>query len=186
MKTVFISGSITMKHLNNLIKQRLTNIIDQNLHIVVGDANGADKAVQHFLFDAGYNHVTVFCSGQRFRNNLGNWNIEQVIVRSGLKGRDFYTEKDKKMALIADYGFVLWNGQSAGSLNNVMELLKRNKKALIYFSPDKSFHKISTLSDVQTLLSQCEAKSLNVINRKIRLNASIREIENRAQGALGF
>jgi hypothetical protein len=33
------------------------------------------------------------------------------------------------MAIEADYGFVLWDGKSPGSLNNIIELLNKNKKA---------------------------------------------------------
>ena len=33
------------------------------------------------------------------------------------------TQKDKAMAAEADYGFVLWDGKSSGSISNVFELL---------------------------------------------------------------
>jgi len=63
MKTVFLSGSRAISRLNQDIRDRLDRIISQAFEIVVGDANGADKALQGFLYDHHYGKVTVYCSG---------------------------------------------------------------------------------------------------------------------------
>ncbi len=186
MTTVFISGSRKISRLNQEIRDRLKNILTQQYEIVVGDANGADKAVQKYLLDENYRNITVFCSGNACRNNLGNWNVSRVEVDSSLKGRDFYSEKDKKMAEIADYGLVLWDGKSPGSYSNIMELLKRKKKILVYFSPERRFLTISKLDDASNLLSKCDIASQDEIKRKIKLPSLIKEIESMAQGALSF
>lgn len=95
---------------------------------MVGDAGGADKAVQKWLLEQAYSNVTVYCSGSVCRNNLGNWPTKSINVDRSLKGRDFYTQKDKAMAQVANYGLVLWDGKSQGSCNNLKELLQQNKK----------------------------------------------------------
>jgi probable addiction module antidote protein len=46
MNTVFIGGSRHVSRLPAPAKERLDNIVKSGFHIVVGDANGADKAVQ--------------------------------------------------------------------------------------------------------------------------------------------
>lgn len=186
MTTVFVSGSRKISRLNKEIRDRLQNVIDQRFAVIIGDANGADKALQKYFSEIHYQNVIVFCSGNSCRNNLGNWNIKRVFVDPKLKGREFYTQKDKEMAAEADYGFVLWDGKSPGSFNNIMELLKRNKKALIYFSPDKEFYSVSKLEDAQKLLEKCDQESLSDISKKIKLSSSIREIEGLAQGSLSF
>jgi len=186
MTVVFISGSRKISKLNKEIKDRLKNIITQQFEVVVGDANGADKAVQQFMLDERYPHVTVFCSGNACRNNVGHWKVSKTHVDPKLKGRDFYTKKDKEMAEIADYGFVLWDGKSPGSYSNVMELLKRNKKALVYFSPEKSFLTVSRLDDANRLLRKCDTGSQDEIRKKIKLPSLVREIEGMAQCALSF
>lgn len=186
MTTVFISGSRKISRLNKEIKDRLKNVITQQFEVVVGDANGADKAVQQFLLDENYLHVTVFCSGNACRNNVGNWKVSNIQVDPKLKGRDFYTKKDKEMADIADYGFVLWDGKSPGSYSNIMELLKRNKKALVYFSPEKSFLTVNKLDDANGLLRKCDTVSQDEIRKKIKLPSLVKEIEGMAQGALSF
>lgn len=151
MKTVFISGSRHLSKLTEQVKERLLNIINQNFHVVLGDANGMDKAVQAFLFQQGYNKVTVYCSGNGCRNNLGLWPVQNIAVSKNLKGREFYTIKDRAMAKVADYGLVLWDGKSKGSYNNMLELIQYNKKSLLYFAPTKSFLTISNAEDLAEL-----------------------------------
>ena len=110
MTTVFLSGSRHLSKLNDAIKTRIDNMIEKSFRIFVGDANGADKAMQKFLSDAHYPNVVVFCAGENCRNNIGEWDVTQVPVNPKLKGRDFYTAKDKEMATKADYGvcYVGW------------------------------------------------------------------------------
>ncbi len=184
MTTIFISGSRNISCLNDMIRERLHNVISQGFQVVVGDANGADKAIQKYLFDMRYKSVKVFCSGNKFRNNLGNWPVEYIPVSSNLKGRDFYTVKDKAMALQADYGFVLWDGKSSGSFNNIMELLRSEKKALVYFSPMKKFFTVSNLSQAERLLDKCDNASVQEIRRKTKFASTVKEITKLAQISL--
>ena len=184
MKTVFLSGSRQLSRLNDAIKARITIMIEKDFRIIVGDANGADKAMQKFLSDASYSNVVVYCAGETCRNNIGNWKEKQVSVDPQLKGRDFYTVKDKEMASKADYGFVLWDGKSAGSINNVFELLKHGKQAVVYFSPEKEFHTISHLNDAKILLKKCDPATVDSISKKIRLRKSIADVQSAAQGNL--
>ena len=87
MTRVFVSGSRSIGRLNEKISQRLENLISQGLEIVIGDASGADKAVQKWLADRGYAGVTVYCSGGKCRNNLGNWPVTVIPVEASVKGR---------------------------------------------------------------------------------------------------
>lgn len=170
MTTVFLSGSRKINRLNDIIRGRIQNIVDQGFHVVVGDANGADKAMQVFLADKRYQNVAVFCAGGTCRNNVGSWPSENVSVDPKLKGRAFYTQKDKAMAAKADFGLVLWDGKSEGSINNVLELLKNGKKAVVYFSPKKEFINIKTPDDAYDLLRLCDP----VASRNLRDSNNLR------------
>ena len=184
MTTVFLSGSRDISHLNDDIRQRLQSIINQGFSVVIGDANGMDKAVQQYFFDNAYKDVTVYCSGNRCRNNIGQWMTRKIAVSPKLTGREFYTQKDKAMAADADYGFVLWDGKSQGSITNVLELVKDNKKALVYHSPQKTFYKISDVNDASELISHCDQQLI----KKLRSKLAALLPENRAdpQISLGF
>ncbi len=166
MSTVFLSGSRTLSRLNDAIRARLRNMVDNKLSVVIGDASGADKAMQSYLAGITYPNVTVYCSGSHCRNNVGKWKTQLISVDPNLKGRDFYVAKDRAMAAKADFGFVLWDGKSAGSIGNVVELTKRAKKVVLYLAPDRKFYKLLTEGDLAALLDKCDPETLDSIKRK--------------------
>ena len=186
MTTVFVAGSRKLGRLNDEIRQRLEGIISKGFAIVVGDANGADKALQKYFEEKHYSNVVVYCAGGICRNNIGKWVVNRVAVDSSKKGRELYTQKDIQMAEDADYGLMLWDGKSAGTINNVLELLKRTKKALVYFSPAKKFYTVSKVSDAEELIGKCDEESAELIRKKVKLSSSLKEINEIAQGSLGF
>lgn len=186
MTTVFLSGSRKISRINDKVRDRLRRIVENSFLVVLGDANGADKAMQNYLSELQYRNVMVYCSGRNYRNNIGEWKVEHVSVDPMLKGREFYMVKDRKMAEIADYGFVLWDGSSPGSIANVIELLKRNKKSLVYFSPEKQFYSISNIDELRELLGKCDVKVRKDIAKKTSLNSSFHELESAKQAALSF
>jgi len=186
MTTVFLSGSRAIGRLNDMIRERISNIVSKEFEIVIGDANGADKAMQGYLNDLDYRHVRIYCSGERCRNNLGDWPVENIEVDGRLKGRDFYAVKDKKMASDADFGFVLWDGKSAGSIGNVIEMIKQDKSVLIYVSKSKSFETVSSIETLLDQLRQTDPADREKLSRKLNLNKSLRDIDGARQESLDF
>jgi len=184
--TVFLSGSRKISRLNDMIRMRIERMLDQGFSIVVGDANGADKAIQNYLAKANYGNVKIFCAGSSCRNNIGEWDVKNIEVDPKLKGRDFYTQKDKAMALEADYGFVLWDGKSVGSVNNIVELLKRQKSVVAYFAPKKEFHIMKKLDDVYTLLKHCDEADYRKIIKKIGLDRNLKNFVESPQRSLSL
>ena len=120
------------------------------------------------------------------RGNLGGWDQRNIEVDHRLKGRDFYAVKDKAMAGVADYGFILWDGKSAGSISNVLEMMKRAKPVVIYSAPDKSFHVLKEAGDVEALMARCAVSDYRTMNDKIHVDRHLRELHGRAQGALAL
>jgi len=157
MNTVFIGGSRHVSRLPAPAKERLDNIVNSGFHIVVGDANGADKAVQKHLSNVSYPDVEVFCSGDVCRNNLGNWPTRKVQPGKSVKGFQFYAAKDREMAQAADFGLMIWDGKSPGTILNVLRLIKAGKKAVLLNSPDAKTTTFKAVSDWQAFLAHCEA-----------------------------
>ena len=62
MIKVFIGGSRRVSRLDAQVKARLDEIIRKQLPVIIGDANGADKAVQDYFHQHAYEHVEVFCT----------------------------------------------------------------------------------------------------------------------------
>src|SRR5579864_1646878 len=147
MTVVFIGGSRAVSRLSVAILERLDDLIQKKCQILIGDANGADKAVQQYLADRDYRNVIVFCAGS-CRNNFGKWEVREIEAHSSRKDFLYYATKDVAMAREAKCGVMLWDGKSKGTLHNILNLIGAEKKVLVYFSPEKTFHKLSTPQDV--------------------------------------
>jgi probable addiction module antidote protein len=154
MNTVFIGGSRHISRLPAEVRQRLDNIIHSGHIVIVGDANGADKAVQKHLQEAAYDKVKVFCSGENFRNNIGHWATKKVDAAKS-RGFQFYAAKDREMAREADFGLMIWDGKSAGTVLNVLRLVRAGKIAVLFSVPEKRAINIKTEFDWETFLGRC-------------------------------
>lgn len=183
MSKVFFGGSRKLGRINSAIRTRLHNLISNRHTVLIGDANGVDKAVQSFFAGEGYQNVLVYCMDGDCRNNVGNWTIK--AIDSGGKKKDFayYAMKDAAMALEADYGFMVWDGESKGTLNNVLNLLQQGKSVLLYRSPSKEFLEVRSADELLRVLASCPPEVREYLNKKIKLEkrASIA-----SQAQLGF
>jgi adenine-specific DNA-methyltransferase len=157
MNTVFIGGSRHVSRLPAPAKERLDNIGKSGCHIVIGDANGADKAVQKHLSDAAYSDVEVFCSGDVCRNNLGSWPTRNIQPPRHVKGFQFYAAKDREMAQAADFGLMIWDGKSPGTVLNVLRLIKAGKKVVLFSAPEAKTTTFKAVSDWDAFLAHCDA-----------------------------
>ena len=95
MTKVFIGGSRRVTRLNADVRRRIDKIIEQGFPILVGDANGADKAIQTYLLSRRYPKVDVFCTAGDCRNNVGDWPIRTVPAPAGSRGFDYYAQREQ-------------------------------------------------------------------------------------------
>lgn len=162
MKSIFIAGPRAIKKLDTKVLLKLKNLQEKNFIINVGDASGVDKLIQGFYHNLNYDNVNVFASNGKARNNLGNWIVNKVNVEKSIKGFEFYAQKDKAMAEQSDLGFMIWNGKSKGTLNNIINLRKENKYIVVYLTTLKEFFKIKTDQDLLDIIKICpnETKQL--------------------------
>ena len=137
MNTVFIGGSRRVPRLPVAARDRVDKVIENGLAVSVGDANGADKAVQKHLADARYDRVTVYCSGDSCRNNIGRWKTRHVKAKGRKKDFHFYAVKDREMACAAEFGLMIWDGKSPGTVLNVLRLVRASKKAVLINVPEQ-------------------------------------------------
>jgi len=54
---VFIAGSRRLSRLNKDMRRRIDNIVNKGFTVIVGDANGVDRAVQRYLSSRHYGSV---------------------------------------------------------------------------------------------------------------------------------
>lgn len=173
MQTVFIAGSIKIKRLHPLFKERIANIVREGMPVVVGDANGADASIQAELVDQSASDVTVFCTGDKPRNNLGNWSVHRVQSSAQPGTRAYYTAKDIEMAGRAEFGLMLWDAASTGTLSNVFELLSQGKKCVVFVNREARFQNVKQGEDILDLVSFMSDGARRAADKKIRLGEKV-------------
>ena len=87
--------------------------------------------MQQLLSERGYRDVTVYCSGDVPRNNAGGWPI--VALKSDKRGYEFYRQKDIAMTVDCDCGYMIWDGVSKGTLQNIEDLKCAGKPVKVEF-----------------------------------------------------
>ena len=178
MHKVFISGSMGIKTLDENVQSRINNIIESGYQVIVGDASGVDSSIQEYLLSKNMKSVLVYCSGKSPRNNLGGWPVENIKTTLTPGTREFFTAKDLRMAEDCDYGFMVWDTKSTGTLSNAIELLKRHKIALVYVNKAKEFLKIREVSDLEKLISFMSKTTFEKADKKLNINDKIRSFKN--------
>jgi len=174
---VFVAGSMNIKHLAPQVKDRLDNIVNSGFELLVGDADGADTSIQQHLFERGSSKTTVFCSGTRPRNNVGDWPVTFVDTQHPEGSRAFFTAKDLRMADLADFGLMIWDAKSTGTLSNVLELLVRRKKSVVFVNKTKAFHNVGNAEQLEDLLACMSDAARMKADQKVNLSARLMSLK---------
>ncbi|MDO6967108.1 hypothetical protein [Rhizobium alvei] len=177
MQSVFVSGSITIKKLPSEFVERLEGLVASKLAVIIGDANGVDKAVQKLLHQRGLSSVTVFCAGSEPRNNLGSWPVKRIFSEAVPGTREYFTAKDLAMAADAEVGLMLWDAKSTGTLSNVLELMKHRKKCVVFVLGYDGFIIVKDVPSLMNLLKVMSIDAMQSAEEKIGLSGKIRALE---------
>ena len=170
MTKVFIAGSRKLLRLSPEVKARIDTMVEKGFTILVGDANGADKAVQRHLADKDYRNVIVHCMTANCRNNVGGWPTQEIAAPPGVRGFAYYSIKDQAMVDAAEYGLMLWDGESKGTLNSVIKLVRRDKPVVVYLAPKRTFQNLRSADDVFELLGACDSSSVRRLERELGID----------------
>lgn len=180
MTTVFIAGSIAISRLDKKVQDRIGKIAESDLNVVVGDADGADTSIQQCLQHFGAKNVTVYCTGDTPRNNVANWRVHNVVSKARPGTRAYFTAKDLEMARSSDYGLMIWDCKSTGTLSNVIELLSEKKKSVVFVNKNKEFCTISDRSGLNNLLSFMSEHARAKAEQKIGLSSKVASMAQEA------
>ena len=165
---IFIAGARSVQNLDSKVQRRMMTICQKGYDVLVGDCYGVDASVQKFYSDLGYNNVTVFASNGKARNNIGNWNIRNIAVPLNVKGFDFYKQKDIAMTNEADYGFMIWDGESRGTLNNTINLIAQHKKVLMYLTAIDRMVVVKSIDDLNQIVDICAPKTKTIFYKLLQ------------------
>lgn len=173
MTTVFIAGSISISRLHAKVQERINKIVSSDFDIVVGDADGADTSIQECLLKHQARKVTVYCTGDAPRNNVAEWPVHKVTSKAKAGTRAYFTAKDLEMARRSDYGLMVWDCKSTGTLSNVIELLKEKKKSVVFVNKKTDFVTISDRAGLDHLLALMSDHARIKAEEKIGLSSVV-------------
>lgn len=151
MSKVFISGSISIKKLPSEVVDSIRKIIENKIHILVGDADGIDSLIQNFCVSENYTNLTVYSISAIPRYKASNeFDFKHIFPDEKIKKeRARQQEKDKAMTLESEFSFVIWDAKSKGSYANLIRALEKNKKIKIYNNSNESFFKQSKINKTE-------------------------------------
>lgn len=151
---VFIGGSISIKDFGLEAGLLIEDFMSDYIDVLVGDASGVDKDVQTYLDASYYGNVTVYACNGKARNNVGGWKVKAIDVPTGLYGREYYEQKDVAMTNDCDFGLMIWDGKSKGTLNNIKRLIEAGKQCYVCIPHLKEKHSLRWNSDLQNLIKK--------------------------------
>jgi hypothetical protein len=176
MTTVFIAGSISINRLHKKVQERIGKIVSSDLDVVVGDADGADTSIQECLRDFQAEKVTVYCTGDLPRNNVADWPVHNVYSKAKAGSRAYFTAKDLEMARKSDYGLMIWDCKSTGTLSNVIELLRKKKKSVVFVNKNSDFINVSDKAGLDRLLALMSNHARAKAEEKMNLSSVMANI----------
>ena len=151
---IVLGGSRHLEYIPKEVSEKLDTWMQNSVDFLVGDAPGTDRAFQAYLHKKRYGKVLVLSSAGVIRNNLGMWETE--LVESGLKSKSHavHAFKDRKMTADSDSGLMIWDCESAGTLSNVIDLLKQGKECFIWIAPDSELCNFDNYESLNRWLSK--------------------------------
>lgn len=74
--------------------------------------------------------------------------------------------------------------QESGTLNNVVELLLRNKYSVVFVNKMRDFIKVKTPDDIDTLIKMMKTTDLEKAEDKISLSGKLARLKNNQMSLL--
>ena len=117
MKT-FISGSKSIRVINDRILKELYTITERGDELIVGDCFGADVVVQDYLTASLYPNVIVYSRENKVRYNIGGWVVK---CTSESENAPYYEILRQRLALAKaiDNVLIIWDGKSEDELHKM-------------------------------------------------------------------
>lgn len=167
---IFIAGARSIASLDDDARNRILSICEKGYDILVGDCYGVDTAVQTVCNNIGYKKTVVYASNGVPRNNVGNWPVRNIPANAACRGFEYYRQKDIAMSNDADCGYMIWDGESRGTLNNIVSLVAQNKLVVIYMAPYRKNLKVQSKPELDALIEKCPYKT-KTMYREISIGA---------------
>ena len=67
----------------------------------------------------------------------------------------------------AAYGLMLWDGESKGTLNSVINMIRQEKPVVVYLAQKRMFQNLRSANDVMDLLGNCDRATVQRFEREL-------------------
>ncbi len=181
---IVLAGSRKLAFIPEPVISMLQDHIEAGDIFFIGDAPGMDTTFQQFMLRNEYASVEVFSSAGYVRNNIGKWQEHQIETTLKSKSNALHAFKDREMCKLADFGIMIWDQESAGTLSNAIDLLEQGKTCLIYNAVDQEFVRFETIETLNKWLVSHpevadEAKSrLNRFRNRMKIGSKLDSIQS--------
>jgi hypothetical protein len=86
------------------------------------------------------------------------------------------------MVASADYGLMIWDGESTSTLANVLALMARGKKSVVWFNPAGEWLTIANPAACAELIGRMSDAARASAQRKIGWMEKLQELQERLPG----
>ena len=140
-KNVFLGGSKCIGRLPDKVVTLIDELMEKREHFIIGDCHGMDLAFQTYLESKHYPHVTIYCSGEKCRFNVGDWPEKHICVPDGIEGYKFYRVKDYALMKDCDAALLVYETRALATRSYIY-YLKRLGKPIFAFDLERDRFKI--------------------------------------------
>jgi hypothetical protein len=172
---VFTGGSLSIRELPDDVRVRISELAEENAEFLVGDAAGVDLAFQRLFSELGISAVTIYFSGPQPRNNVGRWMALRENTINAKSGHRMHTQKDFVMASLADSGVMVWDGESAGTIVNCVNLIETNKLCELWFAEIGRSISLRTQIELEELVQGKPQSAAALLEARTRIRKSGRD-----------
>jgi len=146
---IVLGGSRNIEKIPTEVLELINDYVGRKYNFLIGDAPGSDSAFQYFFAQEKYRKVKIFSSAGYIRNNIGSWDWE--LIDSGLKSKSnaVHAFKDRHMCKLSNFGIMIWDCQSAGTLSNVIDLVRQGKNCFIWVAPDSDLYQFDNQKSLE-------------------------------------
>ncbi len=131
-RKVFLGGSQSCTALPEAVQSSLNCWMRRHMAFLIGDSEGADQLMQKYLHEKGYEKVTVFVNGgDKVRCNEGGWPVHHCPSSAQTDSCELYSARDIRMAEMADEAYMLWDGESLGTHENIVRMRQLGKEVTV-------------------------------------------------------
>ena len=146
MKT-FISGSKSIRVINDRILKELFAIIERGDEIIVGDCFGADVVVQDYLTASLYPNVIVYSRENKVRYNIGGWVVKHTAEPENVPYYELHRQR-LALAKAIDNVLIIWDGKSEDELHKMKLFAEAGKPITLIYIPTNETVRLRSLNEL--------------------------------------